>query len=235
MHIDVIPLEPLLIAASFGPARFISKRIGRIQSMILSKSIGILLLFVLALGQESSFAKKDYIIIIIYLLQEMFISSTDPLEESLLMDYSPRSQRARWISLESIVEFGWAGSAVFGGVISDKYGYEAAILVSAIIQSVGVFIFLIFLLPIVPWDEDNLWGDGSDADEEESSSSSLSEVENVAGVSTRIDAEKLQTPLLDSDHRSEEDFKAFDVPISELPDYKNWYEEGYVTRPYDQG
>jgi len=31
------------------------------------------------------------------------------------------------------------------------------------------------------------------------------------------------------------DFKAFDVPISELPDYKNWYEEGYVTRPYDQG
>lgn len=211
MHIDVIPLEPLLIAASFGPARFISKRIGRIQSMILSKSIGILLLFVLALGQESSFAKKDYIIIIIYLLQEMFISSTDPLEESLLMDYSPRSQRARWISLESIVEFGWAGSAVFGGVISDKYGYEAAILVSAIIQSVGVFIFLIFLLPIVPWDEDNLWGDGSDADEEESSSSSLSEVENVAGVSTRIDAEKLQTPLLDSDHRSEEDFKAFDA------------------------
>eukprot|EP00816_Leptocylindrus_hargravesii_P013178 CAMPEP_0196808784 /NCGR_PEP_ID=MMETSP1362-20130617/8774_1 /TAXON_ID=163516 /ORGANISM="Leptocylindrus danicus, Strain CCMP1856" /LENGTH=652 /DNA_ID=CAMNT_0042183249 /DNA_START=348 /DNA_END=2306 /DNA_ORIENTATION=+ len=211
----IFTIEPLLVAASFGPARLISRRIGRIQSMALCKSIGIVLLFVLALLGQEFFVQKDNVIIVLYLLQEMFISATDPLEESVLMYYSPRSQRATWMSLESVVEFGWAGSAVFGGVISDKYGYEAAILTSAIIQSVGVFIFVFFLLPIVPWNEENLWSDDNDADEEESSlSSSLSEaVENIVADASiiPINTEELETPLLDAGHRTNESIKAFDT------------------------
>lgn len=27
----------------------------------------------------------------------------------------------------------------------------------------------------------------------------------------------------------------FSIPVSKLPEYKNWFEEGMVTRPYDQG
>ena len=31
------------------------------------------------------------------------------------------------------------------------------------------------------------------------------------------------------------DTSAFEIPVDELPEYKNWFEEGYVTRPHDQG
>ena len=41
--------------------------------------------------------------------------------------------------------------------------------------------------------------------------------------------QKLKAPLLKS---NEEEALDEEEP---LPDYKNWFEEGYVTRPYDQG
>lgn len=44
-----------------------------------------------------------------------------PLSESILMDYVPKKYRARWKSLESVVQFGWCGSAVVGGWIGDRY------------------------------------------------------------------------------------------------------------------
>mmetsp|Transcript_12681 Transcript_12681/g.19043 ORF Transcript_12681/g.19043 Transcript_12681/m.19043 type:complete len:261 (-) Transcript_12681:179-961(-) len=143
--------EPLVTAASFGPARTISRRIGRVQTMILAKSIGVLLLFFLAL-MKTPLSNSGIFVILSYLMYVIMISATDPLEESLFMDYSPRRQRARWMSLDSIVEFGSSASAVLGGVLSDEYNNQVAIFVSTVVQSVGkVVIFVVFrLFPIVP-------------------------------------------------------------------------------------
>lgn len=34
---------------------------------------------------------------------------------------------------------------------------------------------------------------------------------------------------------ADEDSRAFKVPVKSLPEYINWFDKGYVTRPYDQG
>ena len=34
---------------------------------------------------------------------------------------------------------------------------------------------------------------------------------------------------------TEEDGRAFKVPVRSLPDYVNWFDKGFITRPYDQG
>ena len=137
--------------------------------MILAKSIGVLLLILLALI-KNPLGDNSIVVILSYLMYVIFTSATDPLEESLFMDYSPRRQRARWMSLDSVVEFGSSASAVLGGVLSDKYSYQVAILASAIIQSVGIVFVVVFLLPIVPWSEEdiNIRGHLSRLEEEES-------------------------------------------------------------------
>ena len=151
----IYTLEPLIIASSFGPARVLSNRVGRVQIIIISKVIGVFALVLLSLSQVI-FDKRGIVLIPFYLIHATFISATDPLEESMLMDFSPRKYRARWMSLDGVVEFGWAGSSIFGGIISDEYNYTTTILVSAIIQAFAILILVFFLLPIVPLDEDDL-------------------------------------------------------------------------------
>ena len=51
---------------------------------------------------------------------------------------------------------------------------------------------------------------------------------------------RLKQKKLQSAHSSDQDTPRVEVwkpkaVISDIPTYKNWYEEGYVTRPYDQG
>ena len=42
---------------------------------------------------------------------------------SLLMDYVPKEARGRWNSLDSVLAFGWCGSAVAGGFLLDAFGF----------------------------------------------------------------------------------------------------------------
>ena len=51
------------------------------------------------------------------------MNSTYPLANSIMMDCCPEHQRARWKSLESIMTFGWCGSAALGGYIADRHSY----------------------------------------------------------------------------------------------------------------
>jgi hypothetical protein len=52
------------------------------------------------------------------------MNSTYAIQESVLMDFVPKSTRARWKSLESVASFGWCGSAVLGGVLADASSYS---------------------------------------------------------------------------------------------------------------
>jgi MFS family permease len=97
-------------------------------------------------------AWKSITIVCIYLLRTAMMNSGYPLNSSILMDFTPKSQRARWQSLGSIVRFGWCGSAALGGVLADAYGYSHTFLVTAAIQLLAVLIQLL-LVPIVPRSE----------------------------------------------------------------------------------
>ena len=60
----------------------------------------------------------------------------------------PKSQRARWKSLESIVSFGWCGSALLGGVLADKKSYAFTFLITAGLQFIGATVWIL-LAPLV--------------------------------------------------------------------------------------
>ena len=85
----------------------------------------------------------------IYVLRTALMNATYPIQESVLMDFVPRDQRARWKSLDSVASFGWCGSAAFGGWLADKFDYTYTFLITAILQSIGVAVWCL-LLPLVP-------------------------------------------------------------------------------------
>jgi len=58
-------------------------------------------------------------------------NSTDALEKSLLMDYVPEKQRARWSSVDSVASVTWSGSAELGALMLNKIGYSYTFLVTA--------------------------------------------------------------------------------------------------------
>jgi MFS family permease len=97
---------------------------------------------------------KVMIIVIIYLIRTALMNCTYPLNSSILMDFTPKAQRARWQSLGSIVRFGRCGSAALGGVLADQYGYSSTFLITACIQTVGTLIQFL-LWPLVPRVEGN--------------------------------------------------------------------------------
>eukprot|EP00604_Paraphysomonas_vestita_P000340 CAMPEP_0174826066 /NCGR_PEP_ID=MMETSP1107-20130205/43468_1 /TAXON_ID=36770 /ORGANISM="Paraphysomonas vestita, Strain GFlagA" /LENGTH=166 /DNA_ID=CAMNT_0016058467 /DNA_START=943 /DNA_END=1439 /DNA_ORIENTATION=- len=77
------------------------------------------------------------------------MNSSKPLTTSAIMDTVPASQRIRWNSLEAINQASWAGSAVFGGYIIDKYGMSFNFILTIIMQLLGI-IPLIMVAKDVP-------------------------------------------------------------------------------------
>ena len=78
------------------------------------KIIGVALLYVMALGKE--LWGQWQIIIPIYCARTVLMNSTTPLHKSILMDHCGKAQRARWSALDSVITFGWSGSAYLGEV-----------------------------------------------------------------------------------------------------------------------
>ncbi len=60
-----------------------------------------------------------------------------------------QESRARWNSLDGVLIFGWSGSALLGGIIVDKYGFDFTFCITALMQGIGAC-FLIPLLFLVP-------------------------------------------------------------------------------------
>lgn len=77
------------------------------------------------------------------------MNASYPLTQSILMDFVPKDERARWKSLDSVTMFGWCGSAALGGMVADRYDYTYTFLITAIIQSIGTAVWAL-LLPLVP-------------------------------------------------------------------------------------
>ena len=148
-------LVPLSMVAFSGVGENISSTgFGRVQTMILLNSMGVSCLYAMVFGKHY-LDSHPLALVPIYVLRTALMNCTYPLNESILMDFVPKNERARWKSLDSVVSFGWCGSAAIGGWLSDKYDYTFTFLITAIIQSVGVLCFLP-LIPLVPRKEQDL-------------------------------------------------------------------------------
>jgi len=141
-------LAPISLVLSSGLATSLSKILGRVQTTLALYIAGILCLVSMVVFKDY-LDNHPFVIVPIYVLRTAFMNGSYPLQESILMDFVPKNERARWKSLESVAVFGWCGSAALGGIIADKSDYTHTFLATAIIQTFGIFLFAL-LLPLVP-------------------------------------------------------------------------------------
>ena len=123
-------------------------QVGRVQTTALYELGGISLLLSMVYFKEY-LDVHPFLLVPIYIMRTSLMNATYPLQESILMDFVPKSSRARWKSLDSVASFGWCGSAAFGGWLADKYDYTHTFLCTAIFQIVALCIWCL-LLPLVP-------------------------------------------------------------------------------------
>ena len=100
-------------------------------------------------GGGASRVTRVGIMVAIYLLRTGLMNCTFPLSSSIMMDSVPADQRARWASAQSLVRFGWCGSAAAGGVLADRFDYAYTFLITAGVQAVAT-VMQCALLPLVP-------------------------------------------------------------------------------------
>ena len=122
--------------------------IGRVQATILTYVLGVSCLFSMVLF-KTYLDSHPMVLVPVYVIRTALMNSSYPLQESILMDFVPKNQRARWKSLESISQFGWCGSAALGGYLSDRWDYSSTFFITAVIQSASIGFFG-FLIPLVP-------------------------------------------------------------------------------------
>ena len=126
-------LSPLGIIVAGYVSVWLSKRIGRVQTCMLLRTLGCTAMVVLVHLFHRR-ANKFYVLVPIYLIRTASMNGVYPIMESVLMDTVPPETRARWKSLDSISAFGWCGSAALGGYLADRYDYTVTFLITAAIQ-----------------------------------------------------------------------------------------------------
>lgn len=181
----------MVIISTLGSA-LAASGFGRVQTTILLNTFGVSCLYCMVFFKHY-LDSHPFMLVPIYVLRTSLMNAPYPLEESILMDFVPKDERARWKSLDSVAAFGWCGSAALGGWLSDKFDYTYSFLITAILQTAGIVIFSL-LLPLVPrieGTESRIQGedDGGDADADREHES---EGNNANNNTTSV----MQQPLL---------------------------------------
>lgn len=172
---------PVSISAFSFVGQKLGKRFGRIETSTACNTLGTLLLYYLtwlSKHVEEDDAMKKVLIVMVYIVRTGIMNCCYPLLESVLMDAVPSNQRAKWKSLESIASFGWTGSALVGGILSDKHSYQYTFAMTATVQLLGGLM---------------MWPIRSLVESEEDPPA---ETENDMNDEPSSTAERLQAPLL---------------------------------------
>lgn len=127
-------LQPMCVALCSLFAQFFSTCTGRMPMIVASRVLGTVSLAAMVVSEQVQVQCA------LFLAREAFMQCTNPLRQSLLMDFVAKEYRARWNSLEGLSMFSWAGSAVLGGFVVDAYGYRVCFLVAAVVYTCGVLI-----------------------------------------------------------------------------------------------
>ncbi|CAB9511238.1 expressed unknown protein [Seminavis robusta] len=226
-------IVPLTLAACSGLGQQLAKRLGRVPTGLLFKSLGVVGLFSMVVFKEY-LDQHALLLVPIYVARTALMNASFPLEESILMDFVPKQERARWKSLESISIFGWCGSAALGGWASDHAhdDYTYTFLITACIQVVGIFIWAI-LLPLVPIHE------GEQQSQQQSSSSyqapttatnggaAMMSISSTSPQDTMVDAlaQRFPTLTVSDCARFHEEFEGNDLiqKLQEYVEFRNMY------------
>ena len=133
LHLSPIAVNAVVMAGPMGISvlaiamQKLSKRIGRVQTTLLTKFIGVSLLVAIALLDDALY----FWIIPLYLVRTWVRNCTSGLTKSILNDYVSKSAAPR-NGLESV--FSWSGSPASGGVLIDTIGYRGTFLITAAMQ-----------------------------------------------------------------------------------------------------
>jgi len=142
---------PLVIAGFMKLTQKLSKPLGRAQASLLFFTSNVLCLFLMAELKYLPF------LLIVFLVRGGFANSTYPIDRSILMDFTPSSQRGRWNAIESLTSMTWSGSAFLGGLLSDSHDCRFTFLITALIYATGCLTYSP-LLGIVPRRESEMAG-----------------------------------------------------------------------------
>ena len=144
----IYAILPFVMVPITGLVTKASAVMGRVQVTILSMLLGAACLYSMVF-LKSFLDSRPFVLVPVYLMRTSLVNSSYPIRESILMDFCPKNQRARWKSLQSISTFGWCGSAALGGYLSDRWDYTFTFFITATIQ-VGACLIYAFLIPLVP-------------------------------------------------------------------------------------
>jgi len=136
----------LLAAVGSLVTNKIAKRVGRLQVVIPCFMIGTVC--TVLLGSLRSLYTVSAVIIPLFLLRCSMMRSTESLRYSIVADYTPKSERARWKALESVSSVGWYFSTALGGFLIDRVGYGLTFVISGCFQATVVPLWIL-LSPIV--------------------------------------------------------------------------------------
>ena len=85
-------------------AQKVSVTFGRVQCILVFRVLGITLLGTMVYLAEVLHVESWHSMVPLYLVRTSLMNSAYPLTESILMDNVPRDRRARWKSLESVLQ-----------------------------------------------------------------------------------------------------------------------------------
>lgn len=128
-------LYPLVIAVFMKFTERLAKPLGRPQASLLFFGSNVFCLFLLSEVQNLP------LLLGIFLVRGGFANSVYPINRSIIMDFTPSSQRGRWNAVESFTSMTWSGSAFFGGWLSDAHDYRFTFLITAFLYAVGCLVY----------------------------------------------------------------------------------------------
>jgi len=137
---------PLVIALFMKFTQWMSKPFGRAQASLFFFSSNVVCLFLMSQVHNLPF------LLTVFLLRGGFANASYPIDRSILMDFTPSSQRGRWNTVESFTSMTWSGSAFIGGLLSDSHDYRYTFLITAVVYATACLLYAP-LLALVPQKE----------------------------------------------------------------------------------
>ncbi|KAF0688397.1 hypothetical protein As57867_019908, partial [Aphanomyces stellatus] len=142
-HINLLVLiQQFLVIGAISLAQVVSKRLGDIETVVVSRVLAAFNLLAMAYGTSLWFQ------VAMFLLRVSIMRSANPLRSAILMDHVPKAWRGRWNALESLTLFGFCGTSIVGGYLVELYGYRFCFLVTSLVWFVGLALEML-LLPII--------------------------------------------------------------------------------------
>lgn len=155
----VVAGQFLAIGAFQFVTQRVSKRAGRVQTVVGAKLLGLTLLSSIIVGDGAGYWRITPLICTLHVLRTGLMNSGSALTASILADYTPKHNRGVWKAMDMIVGFGWSGSALFGALMLDRFAgqheYRTLFLLTLALQSVALGP-LVVLGWLVPRREDSL-------------------------------------------------------------------------------